>query len=90
VVVPLHGWDAGTDSGTSYTSPNQVTTPAQPIALLSAAPFAGGNTVCGTFTFTRSDAPVSVNVPAAHPAALAALGLVLLLGTAWRLRARRA
>jgi hypothetical protein len=88
VVVALHGYDAGTDSGTSYTSPNQVTTPPVPIALLGAAPFVG-NTVCGTFTFTRVDAPVFLTLPAAGPAALAGLALVLLGVVAWRLGVRR-
>ena len=49
--VELHVWDAGTDSGSGYTSPNQDTQPREPIALSDAAPFAGGNTRLGTFRF---------------------------------------
>jgi hypothetical protein len=89
LVVPLHGYDAGTDSGTDYTSPNQVTNPPQPIALLTAAPFAS-NDVCGTFTFTRIDAPVSVPTPAAGSVALLGMGLALLGAGVLVLRRRAA
>lgn len=34
IIIPLFPYDAGTDSGTTYTANNQVTTPAQPISVL--------------------------------------------------------
>lgn len=37
--LPLWAWDAGTDSGTRYTSPNAETQPAQSIRLLSGPEF---------------------------------------------------
>jgi hypothetical protein len=49
VVHDLFTYDAGTDSGTSFTSPNADTNPADPIALLG-APFTGLPRL-GTFTF---------------------------------------
>ena len=49
--VELHVWDAGTDSGSSYTAPNQDTQPRELIRISEAAPFAGGNTVLGAFRF---------------------------------------
>ena len=52
ITVQLLAWDAGTDSGTAYTSPNLDTTPRQPIALSSAAPFATGVPL-GAFVFER-------------------------------------
>jgi len=87
VHVPLFAWDAGTDSGTSYTSPNQPTNPHVPIAPNGAAPFANG-TPLGIFTFTRVDAPITTQVPAASPLGLLALAIALLLVGGW-LAARR-
>ncbi len=52
VTVTLDIYDAGTDSGPSYASPDDDTDPAQPIAVLNVGPFAD-NTVVGTYTFTR-------------------------------------
>ena len=52
--VVLHAWDAGTDSGTTYTSANQDTRPAQPIARLVNSTV-GNGTAVGTLTFTRLD-----------------------------------
>ena len=46
----LQVWDAGTDSGASYASPNSDTMPREPIAISDAAPFAS-ETVLGTFRF---------------------------------------
>ena len=54
-VVELHPYDAGTDDGASYTSPNQDTVPPEPVSRIRKAPFGtgeGGKPV-GTFTFTR-------------------------------------
>jgi hypothetical protein len=50
--VDLFVYDAGTDSGPNYTSPNDDTDPPEPIARIVEAPFATNGTV-GTFTFTR-------------------------------------
>lgn len=48
-------WDAGTDSGTTFTSPDLVTTPPVPISRILTAPLSAGGVVVplGTFTFTR-------------------------------------
>lgn len=54
LTVPLHVWDAGTDSGSDFTSSNADLTPHEPIALLSGGPFFLGDSL-GTFTFTRLD-----------------------------------
>ncbi|RKZ15082.1 hypothetical protein DRQ50_08005 [bacterium] len=52
LVVDLYVWDAGTDSGVSYTSPDLVTAPPDPVTSLDAAPFTPGVPV-GRYTFTR-------------------------------------
>jgi len=52
LTVPLLAWDAGTDDGTGFNSPNQNSNPKQPIALITGGPFFG-NDPLGTFTFTR-------------------------------------
>ena len=52
LVVDLFPWDAGTDSGTSYNSPDQVTSPPEPILLITGSPFSAGVPI-GTLTFTR-------------------------------------
>jgi hypothetical protein len=59
VVVELLPYDAGTDSGIAFTSPNLVTSPAEPIALLG-APFTGAPPM-GTFTFHLAPGPGDVN-----------------------------
>ena len=53
--VELIPWDAGTDSGVTFTSPDLVTMPHQPIAPIVIAPLSPGGRVTplGTFTFTR-------------------------------------
>lgn len=53
--VPARAYDAGTDSGPTFDSPDQPTTPAQPVALISSGPLApGGTTVpLGTFHLER-------------------------------------
>ena len=57
VVVELLPYDAGTDSGSNYTSPNQPTTSPEAIYKIESEPFQAGETVppLGTFTFTRLD-----------------------------------
>jgi len=54
-VVTLRPWDAGTDSGTTYTSPNRDARPQRPIAPLEGDPvaFEGAVAPFGTFTFRR-------------------------------------
>ncbi len=54
VRADLYGFDAGTDSGITYSAPDQETTPRTPIARLT-YPLANGGVVSplGTFTFTR-------------------------------------
>ena len=53
--VELIPWDAGTDSGATFTSPDLPTTPSVPIARLLTAPLSPGGRVTplGTFTLTR-------------------------------------
>lgn len=55
LVVDLFAWDAGTDSGSSFTSGNQDTNPQQPIALLD-NPLASLPAL-GSFTFTLLAVP---------------------------------
>lgn len=54
-VVELYAFDAGTDSGTIYTSANEVTAPPEPISQIQAAPFKVKNAILpiGTFTIIR-------------------------------------
>jgi hypothetical protein len=52
--VTLWLYDAGTDGGTTYTSPNLDTSPQDPIALHSMLPGYNGVPM-GTFTFRRTD-----------------------------------
>jgi hypothetical protein len=68
VEVELFVYDAGTDSGPSYTSENADTDPADPIARIEAAPFVVSGSVAsvGTFTFVRETA-TSVENPAEVP-----------------------
>ena len=53
--IELLPWDAGTDSGATFTSPDLVTAPPVPIAPIASAPLAPAGRVVplGTFTFTR-------------------------------------
>ncbi len=74
LTVPLLPYDAGTDSGIGFTSPNLDTHPADPITQLSGFPFNGGVPL-GTFTFMRTDAPgpwrdLGSALPGAHGAPL--------------------
>ena len=55
-IVPIEVYDAGTDSGSSYSSTNQATSPAEAISLLIAPPLGTGSGVSpmiGTATITR-------------------------------------
>lgn len=56
-VVTLYGYDAGTDSGLSYASPDQVTVPRGVITKFDGFPALqeGAIVPFGTFTFTRLD-----------------------------------
>jgi hypothetical protein len=53
--VILYAYDAGTDSGTTYTSPDLPTEPPEPIFLIEGYPFfyEGELVPLGTFTFTK-------------------------------------
>lgn len=53
IIVDLYVYDAGTDSGTGYTSPDNDTNPPDPIALLESGPFAVTGLV-GSFRFSRT------------------------------------
>ncbi len=53
VVVDLHAYDAGTDSGLSFESDDVVTEPPQPIARMQSRPFHSDSPPLGTFTFVR-------------------------------------
>jgi len=84
--VTLWLYDAGTDGGTNYTSPNLDTNPQIPISLHTTLPGYNGVPM-GTFTFTRTD----VTVPAAAPPGVALLAVSLIAASALALRrARRA
>ncbi len=61
-MVELFAFDAGTDSGVSYTSGDQATAPPVPIFAITGYPFEAGVPL-GTFTFTKnyvSDVPDAV------------------------------
>jgi len=55
--VILYAYDAGTDSGTNYTSPDEPTNPPVPIFKIETSPFVYKNVVVplGNFTFTKID-----------------------------------
>lgn len=53
MTVSLSAYDAGTDSGASYTSPNAATTPQAAISRLTEMPFQAGSPPLGTFTIVR-------------------------------------
>ena len=52
VVVELFAYDAGTDSGVIYTSPDEPTEPRENISRITVSPFDVASPL-GTFTFTR-------------------------------------
>jgi hypothetical protein len=54
--VPLVGWDAGTDDGETFTSPDVEPSPHHPIAILDSGPFEGAVPL-GAFVFRRLDTP---------------------------------
>ena len=56
VVVELRPYDAGTDSGQTFTSPNEDTVPPEPIFLIDDEALFP-EAVLGTFTITRADKP---------------------------------
>jgi len=54
VRVTVYGWDAGTDSGTTYSSPDKETSPRQPITRLAYPLSASGPApAVGTFRFLK-------------------------------------
>ncbi len=54
IIIPLFPYDAGTDSGTTYSASNQVTNPAEPIsALINQTPF-NANPI-GTITISLNE-----------------------------------
>ncbi|MCB1183536.1 spondin domain-containing protein [bacterium] len=61
VVVDLYPYDAGTDSGASFASPDLVTSPPVPVAAIAGAPFTPGVPVA-TLTFRR-DGVAAAPVP---------------------------
>ena len=50
--VELYAYDAGSDNGVNFNSPNSNTSPKEPIALITGGPFFG-TTPLGTFRFVR-------------------------------------
>ncbi len=52
IVVEVYPFDAGTDSGSNYTSFDNPTSPAVPISAITSGPFTPGVPI-GTLTFTR-------------------------------------
>ncbi|MCP4290465.1 MAG: hypothetical protein GY780_01350 [bacterium] len=63
LTVTLWPYDAGTDSGASYSSSNQPTNPHVPVSLITEGPLANGVPL-GTFVFERIDLTSNVpNVP---------------------------
>ena len=78
IEIPLYVYDAGTDSGPTFTSPDDDTQPPEPISLFDTGPFAPPMQFVGTFTITRTDMPPPV--PASGPVSIAIL-VIALLGT---------
>jgi spondin N len=72
VAVDLVLYDAGTDSGPSYVSPNQPSMPHVPVAENTSGAFASNNHV-GTFTFVRTSV-LDVPAPAGGEARLELVG----------------
>jgi hypothetical protein len=63
IIVPLYVYDSGTDSGTTFTSSNQDTSPPDPITVFDTGVFAPPMQFVGTFTITRTDTPPPPPVP---------------------------
>ena len=59
LTIPLFPFDAGTDDGTTYTSPDDPSQPPTPIFAVTGPPFTPGVEL-GTFTFIRLDAVAPV------------------------------
>jgi hypothetical protein len=76
LVVTLHAYDAGTDSGTTYTAANANTVPQEPIALVTTAsgPFQGASTVVGTFTLQRQSSTLVYGCGVNAPGGIAVAG----------------
>ncbi|MCA8969660.1 MAG: spondin domain-containing protein [Planctomycetes bacterium] len=55
ITVPLHVYDAGTDSGPTYTSPDMDTQPREKIAIITtkSGPFLNAPTIVGSFVIRR-------------------------------------
>ena len=68
VIVELWPYDAGTDSGSTFTSPNDDTMPRETIRQITEAPFAGAP-VLGTFTFRLISLPGDFNDSGVYDAA---------------------
>ena len=62
ITVQLHAYDAGTDCGTTFTSPNCVSNPPESIAPNASPSFANGAPL-GTFTFIRIPTPTDARTP---------------------------
>jgi hypothetical protein len=64
MVVPVFPYDAGTDSGTTYRSPDEPTIPPEPIFLIQGPPLRVGDTVppLGVLTFRRTDLLCEVQI----------------------------
>src|SRR5207249_3767355 len=73
IVVDLALYDAGTDGGLSYTSPNQPSTPHVAVAENTSGAFSASNHV-GTFTFVRTSVLGLAPAPAASDTRLELLG----------------
>jgi len=70
VVVDLDPYDAGTDDGTTFVSPNAATVPPVPISEITGFPFEGTGPL-GTFTFRIVPEPATMSL-----LALAAVSLL--------------
>lgn len=73
-IVPLYVYDAGTDSGTTYTAPNQNTQPQALIAEIEGPPFNIGGSVppIGSFTFTLLSTTSNETLPSGSALSLEA------------------
>lgn len=64
VTIDLHAYDAGTDSGNSYTASNQASNPPEAISVISDSPF-DNNPILGQFVFelieTEDNFPLNGN-----------------------------
>lgn len=83
--VPATLWDAGTDSGVSYTSRNADTNPQQPIAVVSGGPFQSSPTTVGNWSIRRV-ASAGVYGCGVNPAGSLTVAGEPLLGQTFQLR----